>query len=85
MPPLQDGLCYFGREKSQTERTGDIGPIKPLGACDVADTIRLATNNLTKPFMRSRDRLDEVGIGLGSTVPLVENNELRFDASPPKP
>ena len=48
-------------------------------------SVRLATDDPAEPLMGACERLDEIGIGLGSTLPLILNNQLGFDASPPKP
>ena len=85
LPPLQDRLGYFGREKSQTENAGDIGPVKAVRPVRYRRSHRLTSDDLTKPLMRACERLDEIGIGLGSKFLLIQNHELGFDASPPKP
>ena len=68
---LQDLPGYFRREKSQAEQAGNIAPVKPLGACDVANSIRLATDDPAEPFMSACECLDEIGVGLGSRLLLI--------------
>ena len=83
--PLQNRPSYIGREKRQTNKARNVCPVKPLRPSDVADSPCLSANDPTPPLVGASNCFNEIGIGLSSSRLLIKNNELRFNASPPKP
>ena len=61
--PSRIAFVISGARKAKQSDAGDIAPVKSLGACDVANSIRLAADNPAEPFMSARECLDEVGVG----------------------